>query len=173
MKAYPIREVVLVDTAEGSQAAPVAVGGSGAPRRAASNSAQKKFLVGSAIIVSSIAYLIYTGVQASGSYYRTVSEVVAMGSSASSMSLRMEGKVAPGTIVKDTSNLKLNFQITDKSNKSIPVYYEGVVPDMFHDNIDVVVEGKLAQDGKFVATKLLTSCPSRYDAAKEMKKNTL
>lgn len=163
----------MVDTAEGSQVAPVVVGVSGGPRRAASNSAQKKFLVGSAIIVSSIAYLIYTGVQASGSYYRTVSEVVAMGSAASSMSLRMEGKVVTGTIVKDTSNLKLDFQITDKSNKSIPVYYEGVVPDMFHDNIDVVVEGKLAQDGRFVATKLLTSCPSRYDAAKEMKKNTL
>ena len=162
-----------MDTAEGSQAAPVAVGMNSGPRRAAGNSAQKKFLAGSAIIVGAIAYLIYTGVQASGSYYRTVSEVVAMGSAASNMSLRMEGKVVAGTIVKDTSNLKLNFNITDKSGKSIPIYYEGVVPDMFHDNIDVVVEGKLAQDGKFVATKLLTSCPSRYDAAKEMKKNTL
>lgn len=159
-----------MDTAESSQAAPAVVGVSGSPRKASGNSAQKKFLVGSAIIVGAIAYLIYTGVQASGSYYRTVSEVVAMGSAASNMSLRLEGKVSPGTIEKDTANLKLNFQITDKSNKSIPVYYEGVVPDMFHDNIDVVVEGKLGQDGKFVATKLLTSCPSRYDAAKEMKK---
>lgn len=163
----------MVDTAEGSQATPVVVGVNGGARRAARNSAQKKFLVGSAIIVGAIGYLIYTGVQASGSYYRTVSEVVAMGSAASNMSLRLEGKVAPGTIEKDTSNLKLNFHITDKSSKSIPVYYEGVVPDMFQDNIDVVVEGKLARDGKFVATKLLTSCPSRYDAAKEMKKNTL
>ncbi|MBF0291498.1 MAG: cytochrome c maturation protein CcmE [Nitrospinae bacterium] len=159
-----------MDTAESSQAAPAVVGVGGGPRKASGNSAQKKFLVGSAIIVGAIAYLIYTGVQASGSYYRTVSEVVAMGSAASNMSLRLEGKVSPGTIEKDTANLKLNFQITDKSNKSIPVYYEGVVPDMFHDNIDVVVEGKLGQDGKFVATKLLTSCPSRYDAAKEMKK---
>jgi len=162
-----------VDTAEGSQATPVVAGMNSGPRRAAGNSAQKKFLVGSAIIVGAIAYLIYTGVQASGSYYRTVSEVVAMGSAASNMSLRMEGKVVSGTIVKDTSNLKLNFSITDKSGKSIPVYFEGVVPDMFQDSIDVVVEGKLARDGKFVATKLLTSCPSRYDAAKEMKKNSL
>lgn len=151
----------------------MAAGASGGTRRVSGNSAQKKFIVGSAIIVSAIAYLMYTGVQASGSYYRTVSEVVAMGSAASNMSLRMEGKVVSGTIVKDPSNLKLNFHITDKSNKSIPVYYEGVIPDMFHDNIDVVVEGKLARDGKFVATKLLTSCPSRYDAAKEMKKGSL
>jgi cytochrome c-type biogenesis protein CcmE len=170
IRAYLSQRGFLVDTAEGSHAAPVAAGVSGATRRAVGNNAQKKFMAGSAIIVSAIGYLIYTGVQASGSYYKTVSEVVAMGSAASSVSLRLEGKVAPGTIEKDTSNLKLNFHLMDKSSKSIPVYYEGVVPDMFHDNIDVVVEGKLSGNGRFVATKLLTSCPSRYDAAKEMKK---
>ncbi|MBI4665632.1 MAG: cytochrome c maturation protein CcmE [Nitrospinae bacterium] len=142
-------------------------------RPTARKGAQTKFLAGSLIIVGAIGYLIYTGIQASGSYYKTVSEVTALGSRASNMSLRLEGKVVPGTIERDTSNLKLNFHITDKSKKTIPVFYEGIVPDMFQDNIDVVVEGKLADNGKFVATKLLTSCPSRYDAAKEMKKQSI
>jgi cytochrome c-type biogenesis protein CcmE len=160
-----------MSAASESQAAPAGVGvNSGVARSAGNNKSQKKFLVGSAIIVGAIGYLIYTGVQASGSYYKTVSEVLAMGQAASTLSLRLEGKVAPGTVEKDATNLKLNFHLTDKSQKSIPVYYEGVIPDMFHDNIDVVVEGKLSENGKFVATKLLTSCPSRYDAAKEMKK---
>lgn len=160
-----------MSAASESQAAPASVGiNGGVTRSSGNNKSQKKFLVGSAIIVGAIGYLIYTGVQASGSYYKTVSEVVAMGSAASNLSLRLEGKVAPGTVEKDSTNLKLNFHLTDKSQKSIPVYYEGVIPDMFHDNIDVVVEGKLSEGGKFVATKLLTSCPSRYDAAKEMKK---
>lgn len=159
-----------MNTAERSQAAPVGAALNGGPRRAGVNNAQKKFMVGSTIIVGAIGYLIYTGVQASGSYYRTVSEVAAMGPAASSVSLRLEGKVVPGSVEKDASNLKLSFRLTDKSQKSIPVHYEGVIPDMFHDNMDVVVEGRLSPEGGFVATKLLTSCPSRYDAAKEMKK---
>ncbi|MBI5815818.1 MAG: cytochrome c maturation protein CcmE [Nitrospinae bacterium] len=140
------------------------------PKKSGMNSAQKKFAVGAAILAAAIGYLIYTGVQTSGSYYKTVSEVMAMGSAAEGVGLRLEGKVAPGSVWKEVSNLKLSFRLLDKSQKSIMVYYEGVTPDMFQDNIDVVVEGKLA-NGKFIATKLLTSCPSRYDAAKEVKKS--
>lgn len=139
--------------------------------RKGSNSAQKKFFVGAAIIVCSIGYLIYTGVKASGSYYYKVSEVAAMGPKAMNMNLRLEGKVQPGSIQRDATNLKLNFHIIDQSNKTMPVYYEGVAPDMFKDNIDVVVEGKLDNSGKLLATRLLTSCPSKYEAAGEVKKS--
>jgi len=135
------------------------------------NSAKTKFLVGAAILVAAIWYLMYTGVKASGSYYYKVSEVLAMGSKAQSISLRLEGKVVEGTIRKDVSNLKLSFDIKDESEKSISVYYEGVTPDMFQDNIDVVVEGKLDPSGRFIATKLLTSCPSKYEASKDVKKS--
>jgi len=151
------------------ESAPLASGGS-APQRKKANSAQKKFAVGATLIVGAIGYLIYTGVQTSGSYYRTVSEVLAMGQASEGMGLRLEGKVVAGSIWKDVSNLKLTFSIMDKSQKAIVVYYEGVIPDMFQENMDVVVEGKLSK-GRFVATKLLTSCPSRYDAAKEVKKS--
>ncbi|VAX18902.1 hypothetical protein MNBD_NITROSPINAE04-1111 [hydrothermal vent metagenome] len=142
-----------------------------AQRRKGLNSAQKKFMVGAVIIVGTIGYLIFTGVQASGSYYYTVAEVLAMGSDITKNRLRLEGKVAPGTISKDTSSLKLNFEIIDESMKKIPVYYEGVTPDMFQADIDVVVEGRVDKDGRFIANKLLTSCPSKYEAAEEVKKS--
>ena len=135
------------------------------------NKAQRKFFIGSAILVVTIGYLIFTGVKASGTYYHTVSEVLAMGSSANTMSLRLEGKVAPGSIKSDPGNLKLDFDLVDKSSKTMPVTYKGVTPDMFKENIKVIVEGNVGKDGRFVANRLLTSCPSRYNAAKETKKS--
>jgi len=136
------------------------------------NKAQKKFMAGASIIVMAIGYLIFTGVQASGSYYYTVSEVAAMGPEAKSIFLRLEGKVEPGSIANDAANLMLRFRIVDKSKQSMAVEYKGVAPDMFQDDTAVVVEGRLADNGSFAATKLLTSCPSRYDAAKEMKETS-
>ncbi len=135
------------------------------------NKAQKKFLIGASLLVFTIGFLIYTGVKASGTYYYTVSEVLAMGPKAQRGGLRLEGRVEPGSIKKDVDNLKLNFAITDESKKSMTVVWKGVTPDMFQENIDVVVEGSLDQDGQFIATKLLTSCPSKYEAAKEAKKS--
>ncbi len=136
------------------------------------NKAQKKFMIGASLLVIAIAYLIFVGVKASGAYYHTVSEVLAMGPMSRKTGLRLEGKVAPGTISNDAANLKLSFHIIDESKKSMAVVYKGVAPDMFQDNIDVVVEGSVGADGKFIATKLLTSCPSRYEAAKDVKKST-
>jgi cytochrome c-type biogenesis protein CcmE len=134
------------------------------------NKAQKKFLAGASIIVLAIGYLIFTGVKASGSYYYTVSEVAAMGAKAKAMPLRLEGKVVSGSIEKDPANLRLSFRLVDKSNQSMPVDYKGTAPDNFKDDVSVVAEGALGDDGRLKATKILTSCPSRYDAAKEMKK---
>ncbi|VAX21332.1 hypothetical protein MNBD_NITROSPINAE02-156 [hydrothermal vent metagenome] len=132
---------------------------------------QKKFAIGAAIIVGAIGYLMYAGVQASSVYYFTVDEVLSMNSTEKKMALRMEGKVKPGSIEKDMTSLKLSFKIIDDSMKSIPVYYQGTVPDMFQDDIDVVVEGKFSSDGRFVANRLLTSCPSKYEAAEELQKS--
>lgn len=43
------------------------------------------------------------------------------------------------------------------------VTYRGVVPDVFAPDVEVVVEGKLSQDGVFDASTLLAKCPSRYE----------
>jgi len=140
-------------------------------RKKGFNKAQKKFAIGGVILGGAILYLMITGINASSSYYYTVAEVIAMGDSATSKGLRLEGKVATGTIEQDTTNLKLKFNIVDESEGAIPVFYEGITPDMFQEEIDVVVEGSLNKDGLFVAKRLLTSCPSKYEASKDVKKS--
>lgn len=45
----------------------------------------------------------------------------------------------------------------------LPVRYNGILPDMFADGRDVIVEGKV-ENGVFHARTLLTTCPSKYEA---------
>jgi cytochrome c-type biogenesis protein CcmE len=48
---------------------------------------------------------------------------------------------------------------------SFPVYYSGApVPDIFGEDVEVVVEGRLQPDGTFVAHTLLAKCASKFEA---------
>ena len=128
---------------------------------------QKQFVVGVLVIVSAIGYLIYTGVKKTSVYYLTVSEVYAKGVSYKGEGMRVEGSVVDGTIKKGFSGLQAEFAISDGTNYRLPVLYKGIIPDMFQDGIDVVVEGTIDKKGVFQAHTLLTSCPSKYEAYKK------
>ncbi|MFQ5559521.1 MAG: cytochrome c maturation protein CcmE [Nitrospinota bacterium] len=127
---------------------------------------KKKFLIGSLLIVCAVIYLIMKGVDSSSVYYMKVSELLAQGDSIYTLGVRVEGKVVAGSIQKGPSPLQVDFRISDGKN-NIPVHYEGVIPDMFDDERDVVVEGTFDAPGLFSAHTLLTSCPSKYEDEKK------
>lgn len=127
------------------------------------NKKKMKFAVGSGVIVLTVVYLVITGVSKTSTYFLSIAELEARGASIYGTGIRVKGNVVEGTIQRDKLSLKTDFRITDDSKKSIPVHYQGVVPDMFKEGIDVVVEGHIAPDGVFQASTLLTSCPSKYE----------
>ena len=49
------------------------------------------------------------------------------------------------------------------ASTTLTVRYNGILPDMFAEGRDVIVEGTV-QDGVFHASTLLTTCPSKYEA---------
>ncbi len=124
---------------------------------------QTKFLVGGLVIIGAVAYLMYMGIKETSVYYLTVSESQKM---AGGKEFRMEGTVVPGTIKLAPDSLGAEFSVTDRA-KSVAINYRGTMPDMFKDDIKVVVQGKLDQNGVFHAHTLLTSCPSKYEASKQ------
>jgi len=131
----------------------------------------KKFLIASLVVVGAIGYLVYAGIKETSVYYLTVSEALASSEMKSGNEFRMEGHVEAGTINIADDNLGAKFQIKDDKN-SIPVSYRGTIPDMFSDDIDVVVQGYFdVKEGVFKAHTLLTSCPSKYEAS-EMEKES-
>src|SRR5215831_7045946 len=70
-----------------------------------------RFVIGSALIVTAIAYLITTAIRNTSEYYLTVNEVAAREASLGSQSLRVAGRVKPGSIAWDPSTLTLKFAI--------------------------------------------------------------
>ena len=122
---------------------------------------KRRFLIGGLIVVIAISYLGYTGFQASATYYYTVSEVAEQGSSIYGERVRVNGLVTPGSLEQEPGSFTLKFAITE-GEESLPVVYQGVVPDTFKVGNEVVVEGYLNQDGIFQATTILAKCPSKY-----------
>jgi cytochrome c-type biogenesis protein CcmE len=113
------------------------------------------------VIVVSLAYLAYTGVQDSKSYYVTIKELNGMGQDAYSKRLRVAGNVAPGSIRRQGTHLE--FQLAEEG-RTIPVVYAGseAPPDTFKDNAQALAEGKYGRDGVFHATNIQAKCASKY-----------
>ena len=119
-----------------------------------------KFLMAGGVVLVAFVYLIVTGLNLGTAYYLTVGELRA-GGGARMGPIRVSGNVVPGSIVRNGT--QVSFQIAD-STGSLPVTYSGVVPDIFGDNIQVVVEGRTDGARSFQATTLLAKCPSKFQA---------
>lgn len=124
-----------------------------------------KFLVlGTGILVSMALLLVAAmGQPGSFAYYLTVSEFLAS-PDRDEDAFRVNGKVLEGTIERLSSGREVAFRMSDGA-ATLAVRYQGIIPDTFVDRADVVVEGRLQEDGEFVAHTLLAKCPSKYEAA--------
>ena len=72
---------------------------------------------------------------------------------------RVGGLVVPGSLHRDGINV--SFQVTDTA-KTIPVRYQGILPDLFKDGKGVVAQGQLDVDGVFVAHEILAKHDENY-----------
>jgi cytochrome c-type biogenesis protein CcmE len=126
-----------------------------------------KFIIGGALVLATVGYLMATGIKETGVYYLTPSELASRVQSDHSfynVGVKMGARVVKGSISRDVASQTITFRATDGQN-SWPVVYRGLAPDTFTDEVDVVVEGRLQSDGVFHATTLLAKCGSRYEAA--------
>jgi cytochrome c-type biogenesis protein CcmE len=131
--------------------------------------AGRKFLVGAALIVGSVGFLIAEGVKQTGVYFLTPSELAAKTAAdptfVDNVGFKLGAKVVPGSVRRNSGAQRIEFKVSDGA-KTYPVVYQGLVPDTFTDanDIEVVVEGRLGGDGVIRATDVLAKCGSRYEA---------
>lgn len=133
---------------------------------------QRKFLIGGTVVAAVVGYLMVTGMADSMVYYHTPAELaakIAADPSYHEVGVKIGGRVAPGTVDFDNRSLELRFDVVDIENGTtrFPVYYQGPLPETFEEGVDVVVEGRLSENGVFQATTVLTKCGSRYEAGAE------
>src|SRR4051794_17653266 len=74
--------------------------------------------------------------------------------------IRLGGLVKPGSLVRG-DNLQVRFDVTD-GNKTVPVSYRGILPDLFREGQGVVTEGALDGAGHFKADSVLAKHDETY-----------
>jgi len=127
---------------------------------------QFKFAAGIAVMLATVGFLVWTAVDQTKMYMITVSEFLGAGSAYANSTVRIAGKVAPGSMKWDAEKRDLQFTIIDMGGQpgEVRVHYAGLLPDMFAEDRSVVVEGPYTDSSPFEARAVLTSCPSKYQA---------
>jgi cytochrome c-type biogenesis protein CcmE len=123
---------------------------------------KKRYLFGGIILVAVVGYLLYMSLGSSVMYYVTVGELLNGGYKTYDTDIRVTGKIANGSIEWDAAELKLEFDVIE-GNASLPVIYNGAMPDGFTSGADVLVEGRYHPDEIFRASTILMKCPSKYE----------
>jgi cytochrome c-type biogenesis protein CcmE len=124
-----------------------------------------RFGVAIVIVVAALAYLAWTGVEQSKSYYVTIKELQNLDGRYNKR-LRVAGTVVPGSIRRQGTHV----EFTLKENEDLlNVSYNGTEapPDTFKDESQALAEGTYGRDGVFHANQLQAKCASKYAPKKE------
>lgn len=121
--------------------------------------ATRKLLVGLAVIAAAIGIVAYNGIRSATVYYLTPTEFAARPDLAAAR-VRLAGTVVPASLVR-TGGRVIGFRITDTTT-TVDVRYDGPLPDLFAEGREVLVEGRLAGDGTFEASQVITTHPTEY-----------
>jgi cytochrome c-type biogenesis protein CcmE len=83
---------------------------------------------------------------------------------------RLGGLVQSGSVKRD--GVTVRFEVTD-TFRTVPVRYEGILPDLFKEGKGVVAQGQLGKDGVFDAKEVLAKHDENYmppEAAEALKR---
>ena len=85
---------------------------------------------------------------------------VAAGKAPQGKTFRIGGMVEKGSVQREADGVTVRFVVTD-TEKTLPVAYRGILPDLFQEGKGVVAQGKLEGD-RFVASEVLAKHDENY-----------
>lgn len=74
---------------------------------------------------------------------------------------RMGGLVVVGSVSRPGEGLTVHFDLTTKG-AIVPVRYTGILPDLFREGQGIISNGKLNEQGVFVAEEVLAKHDENY-----------
>ena len=124
------------------------------------------FMLG-AFVVAVIAFAVIaaSGINQNLVYYWTPADLHKAGGKAYGATIRLGGMVAPGSIRTQPGSSAVEFDVKDATDV-VHVKSSGAPPQMFRENIGVVVEGTMVHGGYFKSDRLMVSHNNQYRAPK-------
>jgi cytochrome c-type biogenesis protein CcmE len=93
-------------------------------------------------------------------FYVEIAEV-AKGNAPADRNFRVGGLVVDGSVKRQPGELEVEFTLTDFENQ-LPVYYDGILPDLFREGQGIIAHGRLDDTGRFVADQVLAKHDENY-----------
>ncbi len=122
----------------------------------------------SVVLVLAFAGLLWSTLRDGTEYYKHVDEVMQSPQQWEGKRLQLHGYVVPGSILVKKDTLDYKFKVQNKGSV-VDATYRGIVPDTFKDEAEVVLKGRLTNDGfRTEPNGVMAKCPSKYEAAKKV-----
>ena len=115
-------------------------------------------IVGIVAAVGVATALVLNAFQSNLVFFYSPSQVAAKEAPAG-RTFRLGGLVTAGSVQRD--GLTVRFLVTDTA-QTIPVSYQGILPDLFKEGKGVVAQGQVGPDGVFVAREVLAKHDENY-----------
>ncbi|MDZ4672071.1 MAG: cytochrome c maturation protein CcmE [Phototrophicales bacterium] len=141
-----------------------------------------QFMVGFALIMGAVAFLILGNTLGGAQYFTTVQTLKSDPEAYIGKTIRISGAVVGETIQYDTNTLDISFTIAhipesadnvgealfiaanDANAVRLQVFVANTVkPDLLRHEAQAILTGYLGDDGVFYANELLLKCPSRFE----------
>jgi cytochrome c-type biogenesis protein CcmE len=133
---------------------------------AASRRKTRLFMVGAfAVAIAAFLVIAYGGISKNLVYYWTPTDLHAAGDKAYGATIRLGGMVVTHSIKRPSGVSGLEFDVKDATG-IVHVKSTGVPPQMFRENVGVVVEGTMTRSGYFQCNRLMVSHNNEYRAPK-------
>ena len=107
-----------------------------------------------ALATALIGYAMRDGIN----FFRSPSEVLQQPPNKNE-TFRIGGLVTDGSLIRGSGTV-IYFVVTD-GNKSVPVEYSGILPDLFAEGQGMIATGKYIE-GKFIASEILAKHDENY-----------
>lgn len=117
------------------------------------------FILVGLVGLAAVAGLVLNALNSNLSLYISPSDVLA-GQAPEGKSFRLGGMVVMDSLKRQDDGLTVHFDVTD-NDKSIPVAFTGILPDLFQEGQGVVAQGKM-EGGMFKATEVLAKHDENY-----------
>jgi len=115
-------------------------------------------LIGLAVL-GLAAWLVFNALGNNMSYFYSPTEVVEKKAPEDHL-FRLGGMVVNGSVERG-KELTVRFAVTDTAN-AVNVEYTGILPDLFEEGQGVIAQGKLGDNGTFVASEVLAKHDENY-----------
>lgn len=120
--------------------------------------ARRKLVIAGALVIAALAVAAYQGVRSATVYYLTPAEFAGRPDLRGAR-VRLAGTVQPRSVT--TREGRTQFTLAD-GTAAYRVEFAGPLPDLFAEGRQVLVEGRLADEGVFQATQVISTHPTEY-----------